>query len=316
MNKKFIITNVAALIVVIIMIAASELLNEKEIIFPEITAIAVGILIAPRRSWQTNKLRILMLITTCSVMGILIVRFLPVSILMQLILAFATGQLVYLYSKTTFAPLMSAVALPVLIQTKSLIYPASAIILTAMILLVLTLLEKSGVKEAEEYTPVPFPEKADLLDMLLRIILMAAFSAAVLKFGFTFAVAPPILVAFTEFSKKGNPAIKKPVKIVLLVTLCAAAGAVCRSLINVHLELPLTLAALLAAIIMLIFLHAFRMYLPPAGALATLPTLISQDQILLYPVQILTGIFAFTLLAKLVFQRRYEMKDSNIDSKK
>ncbi|MCI8284679.1 MAG: hypothetical protein HFE90_05345 [Firmicutes bacterium] len=314
MNKKFIITNSATLLITIIMIAASELLQEKEIIFPEITAIAVGILIAPRRSWQTSKPRILILITICSVTGILIVRFLPVPLLPQLILAFSAGQLIYLYSKTTFAPLMSAVALPVLIQTKSLIYPASAIILTAIILLILTLMEKLGIKEPEEYEFFPFPEKTDLSDMLLRIILMSAFSSAVLNFGFTFAVAPPILVAFTEFSKKGNSAIRKPAKIVLLVTLCAAAGAICRSLIAIHLALPLTLAALLAAIIMLIFLHAFRMYLPPAGALATLPMLIPQDQLLFYPIQIFTGILTFTLLAKFVFQRKYKTKDAGINN--
>lgn len=314
MNKKFIMTNAAALIIVTIMIGAAELLHENEIIFPEITAIAVGILIAPRRSWQTSKPRILILIALCSIMGILITRFLPIPLTAQLVLAFSAGQLVYLYSKTTFAPLMSAAALPVLIQTKSLIYPASAIILTAIILLALTLLEKLGVKEPQEYAPVPFPQKTDILDMLLRIILMASFSALILKFGFTFAVAPPILVAFTEFSKKGNTAIRKPAKIVLLVTLCAAAGAVCRSLITVYLGLPLTLAAAAAVIIMLIFLHAFRMYLPPAGALATLPMLIPQDQLSLYPLQIFTGILVFTLLAKFVFQCRYKTKADNINN--
>ena len=42
-------------IVIAIMIAASEVLGEREIIFPEIAAIAVGMLLAPRRPWQTTR---------------------------------------------------------------------------------------------------------------------------------------------------------------------------------------------------------------------------------------------------------------------
>ena len=44
------------------MVAAAELLHEKEIIFPEITAIAIGALAAPRQVWNTSRLRLLLTI--------------------------------------------------------------------------------------------------------------------------------------------------------------------------------------------------------------------------------------------------------------
>ena len=57
MNEKFNDTICAfcTLIIVVAMVGAAQITGEKEIIFPEITAIAVGMLLAPKRSWQTSK---------------------------------------------------------------------------------------------------------------------------------------------------------------------------------------------------------------------------------------------------------------------
>ena len=40
------------------MVAAAEITGEREIIFPEITAIAMGALAAPKQVWNTSKLRL------------------------------------------------------------------------------------------------------------------------------------------------------------------------------------------------------------------------------------------------------------------
>ncbi len=55
--KKFIkniIPYISTLLLVGIMVGIAELLNEKEIIFPEITALAVGYMVAQKRSWKVN----------------------------------------------------------------------------------------------------------------------------------------------------------------------------------------------------------------------------------------------------------------------
>ena len=56
------------------MVGVSELLGEKEIIFPEITALTVGAIAAPKHSWKVSRARMILLIAVCSVIGILIVR--------------------------------------------------------------------------------------------------------------------------------------------------------------------------------------------------------------------------------------------------
>lgn len=119
---------------VILMMAAAELLHEKEIIFPEITALAVGYILAKKRAWIVDSKRILILITGCAVLGLLIVLYIPLSLRGQICLAFAVSQLIFLYSGTTLAPFVSAIVLPVILQTKSWIYPVSAFLLTLVVI--------------------------------------------------------------------------------------------------------------------------------------------------------------------------------------
>ena len=53
-------------------VAVAELSGEREVIFPEITALAAGYLVAPKRSWQVSPARMVGLIGVCSAAGLLI----------------------------------------------------------------------------------------------------------------------------------------------------------------------------------------------------------------------------------------------------
>ena len=57
-----------------LMVVLATLLGEREVIFPEITAIAVGMLCAPAPVWTTSRPRLLLTITACAGAGIGIVR--------------------------------------------------------------------------------------------------------------------------------------------------------------------------------------------------------------------------------------------------
>ena len=104
-----------AMVIVTLMTAAACLLGNKEIIFPEIAAIAVGGLIAPKMVWNTNKRRILFFITLCAVLGVGIVRYVPLPLWMQMAMAFFISQIIFIYSGTSFAPMISAIVLPVML---------------------------------------------------------------------------------------------------------------------------------------------------------------------------------------------------------
>lgn len=304
--KKKIITGAATVLMVALMVGAAELLGEKEIIFPEITALAVGALVAPKQAWKTSQFRMLFFIGLNAVGGVLIVRFLPAPLWLQITAAFLLCQMIYLYSGTTFAPMISAMVLPVLLGTESWVYPIAAVCLTGIILLVQHLLEQTGVRPKEPFIPAPVPGSRELARGVLRAACVGALAFLAIKGDIRFAIAPPLLVAFTEFSNPGCKARQTPVKTVLLISLCALTGAFCRWGLTMRLGLPLTVAAVAAAVCMLTLVHGFGRSLPPAGAMTVLAMLIPAETVLLYPLQVLLGASVLMLLARILFFEKRE----------
>lgn len=300
MKRDWIIRGLVLLIVAA-MVGAAEVLGEKEIIFPEITAIAVGALMAPKLAWKTDRKRILVLIMICALLGIGIVRFVPEATWVKLTLAYAVAQIIYLKSGTSFAPMISAIALPVLLGAESMVYPMAALVLTTLILLCHMMLERAGVKERVEFVPVR-TERRDWIDAGVRLAVVALVSWIVLKWNCRFVIAPPLLVAFTEFSKRDSGARKRPGTVVAAIALCGLAGTMCRYVIHLTLYLPLTLAAVVAAVFMILILEKLKAYVPPAGALCILPMLIPAEVVPGYPVQILVGAALFMGLSLLLFR--------------
>jgi len=291
------------LLIVAVMVGAAEILQENEIIFPEITAIAVGALMAPKLAWRTNRIRILLLIMICAVLGVGIVLFLPAPLWVKIAAAYAVSEVIFLCSGTSFAPMISAIVLPVLLGTESPVYLAAAFFLTLLILICHAALEKTGIKPPVEFTPVR-ASRQDWLDALVRLALVAPIAFIALRLDMRFVIAPPLLVAFTEFSRRDSGARKRPVTVVAAITLCACAGAACRLGIHLKLGLPLTLAALAAAALMIVILSALKAYVPPAGALCILPMLIPAERVVTYPLQICIGAFLAMGLSLWVFRAK------------
>lgn len=309
--KKFIkniIPYISTLLLVGIMVGIAELLNEKEIIFPEITALAVGYMVAQKRSWKVNGKRMLLLITICATVGVLIVRYSGLALFPQMIIAFSFAQIVFMFSGTTFAPFVSAIVLPVMMQTKSFIYPISAVVLTILVIGFHQLFLKMKIREDEEYIPVMLNSKDDIIDTALRIVCVAIVGFVAIYFNYKFIIAPPLLVAFTEFSRPRNKVRNKPIKTVLVITGCALVGSLSRYLLTIKLELPLTVSALIATLIMLLILTYTKMYMPPVGAITILSMIIPQSSVITYPLQIFVGSVVIILLSGVFFMWRQDKK--------
>ena len=309
--KKFIkniITYISTLLLVGLMVGIAELLNEKEIIFPEITALAVGYMVAQKRSWKVNGKRMLLLITICATVGVLIVRYSGFALFPQMIIAFSFAQILFMFSGTTFAPFVSAIVLPVMMQTKSLIYPISAVVLTILVIGFHQLFLKMKIREDEEYIPVMLNSKDDIIDTALRIVCVAIVGFVAIYFDFKFVIAPPLLVAFTEFSRPRNKVRNKPIKTVLVITGCALVGSLSRYLLTIKLELPLTVSALIATLIMLLILTYTKMYMPPVGAITILSMMIPEISVITYPLQIFVGSVVIILLSRVFFMWRQDKK--------
>lgn len=306
-NKSFTLRTAVCVILAAAMVGAAEMLGEKEIIFPEITALTVGAIAAPKQSWRVSRLRMVILILLCSVLGILIVRFSPLPKAANLVLAYLVCQALYLCSGTSFAPMISAAALPVLMDTETIIYPISAVTMTLLTVTAQYILERAGKYKREEFTPLPRRDGFCWLSAAARTIIAAALAVPLIHFGYNFCIAPPLLVAFTEFSNPESGARKRPIKTVLIITGCAASGAVFRYLLCVIFGLPLTLAAVLSVLTALIIMRFAKQYIPPAGALGVLPMIIPAEALLIYPAEIFAGAAVF-MLAALFFKRKKSPK--------
>lgn len=305
---KNIIPYISTLLLVGLMVGIAELLNEKEIIFPEITALAVGYMVAQKRSWKVNGKRMLLLITICATVCVLIVRYSGIALFPQLIIAFSFAQILFMFSGTTFAPFVSAIVLPVMMQTKSFIYPISAVVLTILVIGFHQLFLKMKIREDEEYIPVMLNSKDDIIDTALRVVCVAIVGFVAIYFNFKFVIAPPLLVAFTEFSRPRNKVRNKPIKTVLVITCCALVGSLSRYLLTIKLELPLTVSALIATLIMLLILTYTKMYMPPVGAITILSMIIPQSSVITYPLQIFVGSVVIILLSRVFFMWRQDKK--------
>lgn len=311
-----IIPILCTLLVVAGMILFSEVLGEKEIIFPEVTALAIGTFLAPKLSWKTSYRKIFILISICAISGVLIVLYLPVPLWAQFAIAFVISQIILLCSKTTFAPMISAIMLPVMLQTKSPVYICAALILTATILLVRWMLEKAEIKEKNTYIPEKMDLSKDIPLAILRSIIVSVLSVLAFGLGYDlrFCVAPPLLVFFTEITRRDEKAgpeqksedsndkkIRKEQQFlrlkkgIPLITLCALTGVLCRYIITILIGLPLTVSAVIATLFMIAYLFAFRIFLPPAGAMTILAMLIPESMMLFYPVQVFFGVLILSI---------------------
>lgn len=277
------------------MVGLAEGTGEAEFIFPEAAAIALGALVAPRFAWQTSKASLFTAIGLCACLGVVIVRCVPLPLAWQMTLAYLLGQGILLASRTTFAPLISAVVLPVLLQTRSVVYPLAAALITLCILGLRLLLERLNLRAKPTFHPtVP----AFRSDFVLRTLAVGALCLIAIPLDVRFLVCPPLLVAFTEFTRAGNAAIGTPLRTTALLGLCAATGALCRLFLHELLPLPLAVAAAAAGVLILCFVQSQKFFLPPAAALSMLAMLIPAESLFVYPVQAACGAVVLVLLAR------------------
>ncbi len=288
---------IATILVITAMILAADLAGEKEIIFPEIAALSAGCFLAPQLPWRTNYRRLLFFIELCAFLGVGIVLFIPAPLTVQVILAFMIGQLVYLFSGTSLAPMISAIVLPVLLQTRTPVYLIAAFCLTLLMVLLRTFLERAGVKEPDTryFHPVPKPDWHKMNQFVFRSIYVAALASICLPLGARFLIAPPLLVAFTEITDNNHPAYRRKYQMIALVTLCALSGALCRYGLVMQLGLAPALAAVCISLLIILWMFLFHFYFPPAGAMAVLAMLIPDTAVLLYPLYACAGISLLTL---------------------
>lgn len=277
------------------MVAASELLHDKEVIFPEITAVAIGALAAPKQSWNVSRLRLLLTITAAAIIGVGLV-FVPIPPVINVPLAMVCAVACVTASKTEFLPAISACVLPVLLGTKSPVYIGSVVVMTSLILLAQLILEKCGLREKSVFTPVQ-PDK-QLFALRIRQIAAASVICMIpLLTKEIFFIAPPLIVAFFEMSKPNSKLLERSPQAASLMILASVSGVLSRFVLTEKLGLPLAVSAALSCAVILAAVCRMKLYFPPCGAIATLPFIIPEGALLRFPFEIAAGTLVFIAAA-------------------
>ena len=294
--------------VLLLMAGVSEGLQDKEIIFPEIAAMALGYLISPRQPWRVSSVRMFILITCCAASGLLIVRYVPLSIWYQIVLAFIVSQVFYLFGRTSMAPIISAAILPVILQTRSIVYPISASTLTLGVILFHEILVRMHKRIPAPFTPAPYPDREQLISAGKRSITVMLLAWIAIHAHLLFIAAPPVLVAFTEFTNPKSPARKRPLAVSLLITACAAYGAFFRFLIIDTLHLPLVLCVLCVIVCSFLTIQKSSLWIPPAAAMGLLAMIVPDSQVPTFALQVFCGIAILMGIAIAFFQDKKKLR--------
>lgn len=289
-------------VIIALMFEAAIIFHDQEILFPEIAAIAIGALVSPQLSWKTSRIRILITIMVAAICGMLIVAYVHLPVTYEMVLAYFIGQILLLSSETTFAPMISAIVLPVMLQTRSINYLISAFVFTSLILVVHYFFEKKGLVEVKPVVFSSMWNKEKITIMLARTLLAFIGIVLAFRFDFKFAVAPPLLVAFTEFTNPQGKVRKKPMQAILLIFVCALVASYSRYMLAMQLKMSLIIPVCVTSMFVIFMIATTKMYIPPAGAIGILAFLIPEDAVIYYPLHVFVGIAMMMLLALVFFR--------------
>ena len=300
--KRLVIRITAAVLSVVLMTLTAELLGEKEIIFPEIAALALGAVISNRLMWQVTAVKMAVLMSIGGFLGWMLASASFIPLFIRIMSGFLICMILLIISDSTMLPVLSACILPILTNAESILYPLSVIILTSEIILIRFLLKKAGVinEMTENEKSTSIREVKGRLIYLAAVLGVAA--AAAIITGWTYIIAPPLIVALCGISFPDSPAKKKPVLLILSVVSCALCGTVSRLVICEVSGFPLWAGVFIAASAAYGILMLFGIPFPPAAALAVLPFILPDDVLGVYPFQVAGGITVF-VIAVLLYDR-------------
>lgn len=300
----------AALTLVVSMFAIAALMNEKEIIFPEIAALALGAWVIPQSSWDKKPVNLWVSPSLAAFTGMAIIKFLPFDSLIMIVVALALVILQLHLMKSHVFPALSAAILPIIVHANSWLYPFSVCLFTGIIWLAKRWLDVDNTQIGKEK---PVPENRSSFDLKYWgkfYLLVLGVSAFALNFDLPYMIAPPLIVAFIELTQP-NSKINR-LTFVLLIGVAAFSGVFFFYFITYFLNWPVWISSAVSFAWLLILCRWMKLALPPAAAITLLPTIVSPQNLWSYPFHVILGACIFVVLRTLFFQSGMKQRTRSI----
>ncbi|MGQ1945514.1 hypothetical protein ACT3CD_00250 [Geofilum sp. OHC36d9] len=308
MNKPKLIRYIFGLIMIGLMVGVSEWFGEKEIIFPEVAALIIGLWIINKKVWTVSRPMVVLLMTVCALFGVCLVRYSPLPVLANIAISFTFTSLCLFVTRTTLIPVISASMLPVLLGTHSWVYPLSVFSISLILVCVQWAFEKKGLRQVIDFSSNKNHYRHSLwhwMKLLVGLMFIAVFSVYTDKM---YIIVPPLVVTFVEFSSSSAGFRNRPVQVFLVLVVFAILGASFQYVLHDVVGLSEVNTVLLLFASLFWFIEVAGEPFAPAFAIALIPMIIPQENVLLYPLQVAGGAALFLFVAMVFFLKCYRWK--------
>lgn len=282
------------------------------ILFPELAALAYDIFTRPRGTWANAPLMLVVTPFLTAIFGVLIEQYLGYSAL-SVFLCIASALLAIKLLKSPIAPAISAGLLPIVMEEKSWLYPASILLGTSLLVIGLSLYRKLFAAHIAN-----IPDRSSAIDDIVEqpprqytwlpyfLIFLSADLYLVQLTGLRFILFPPLIViAFEMFAhSEVCPWADKPVLLVIACMLTASAGVGTVAYLGTG-----PLAAIISIAFAMGVIRAFKLHAPPAVAVGLLPFVISHPDFR-FPVAV--GIGTLLLSTTFIVYRSFSLTNQSI----
>lgn len=304
---------IGTLTLIVLMYGFAEWTNKVEIIFPEVAALAIGSWIYSNQDWTKNHFHFWFSPTMAAIIGVGIqlifpfMKTLPVIIIVYIL----TAIMLYLLNSIV-APSLSAALLPVLLQVNSWYYVLSVLSFTSIIAIVkvvsynyksdLAITKEPSVKSEKRN----WIRREDIGHWSFIGVLLYFVSGLAIKLDWLYIMAPPLIVTLFEFTKNHSSLRKKPLRLIFLMLASSLWGVICFVFLYHLLHIPLWIVAGFIVFSINLIFKIIKLIVPPAAAIALLPTIIHIQNVWFYPLQILFGISLFVFWG-LIYHMRFNI---------
>ncbi|MCI1273020.1 MAG: HPP family protein [Clostridiaceae bacterium] len=297
-----------ALIMTFIMFVSAGLTGQKEIIFPEVLAIMTGAWLDSIQPWNVNKRRIFILTCLTAFIGVAIVKYIHIALFWQVFVAFVSCGVLLVLLKTNFIPIISACILPVYLQTTTWVYSVAVSIMTLVIITVQWLMEKYKLRSINHYNP-EFDIKKNILLWVKLFLIFGIIAIIPIESKNIFFLAPPLVVTFVSFANPKSPVRKKILPIYGVLVFAAIVGTGMRVLLNMDLNVPLAICAVISCVAMFFVFDYTRIFFPPSGAVVILPFLLRYDDLKWFPLEVAIGAAVVISVSMIMFREKRLKRD-------
>lgn len=262
---------VAAFLFILLMVAAAYGLHDREIILPEIVAMAVGLWVYRDKQWLNQPDKIFILPSLTAVIGFCI-NLMPVSYLFKLVLVLCAMLLVMWTFNYILPPALATGFLPIVTQADELSFLISILVTSFILMLGVVLfklnqgLERKGNFDRRK------------IGVYASITFMGFALAAIFKVE-AMALIPPITVVVYESLNMMMYSLKMYLKQVALLTLSISIAVAMQFLIQDWMLLTFIYMPL-----MFVLLKLFDIRIPAVYAFPFLVFVFPQDSVMHLPV--------------------------------